>query len=270
MAMTRTPSKTICIPARNEAATIGEVVRSLRWAAKRSEIGLESILVVDDRSTDNTAAIAAHAGARVVSTSDLCAQFGGSRGKGDAIWASLRACETELIGWADGDLGQMNPLAILEMFQPLISDSTAQLVKGSFDRLVNGKVSAEGRVTALTARPLLGLLHPEFPELNQPLSGIFAGRTAVIGGLWLDCDYGVDIGITLDICELFGNQSVREVNVGQISHRRRPLSELATTASQVSRAIIARAGISASIVSDLQNRRVPALNFQPAGIVSPT
>ena len=44
------------------------------------------------------------------------------------------------------------------------------------------------------------------------------------------------------------------------------LSQLATTASQVSRAIIARAGISTSIVSDLQNRRVPALNFQPLRI----
>lgn len=266
MTESRTPTKTICIPARNESATIGKVVRSLRWAADRSDIGLESILVVDDRSTDNTAAIAAHAGARVVSTSDLCAQFGGSRGKGDAIWASLRACETELIGWADGDLGQMNPLAILEIFRPLISEDNAQLVKGKFDRLVNGNVSGEGRVTALTARPLLGLLHPEFPDLSQPLSGIFAGRTAIIGGLWLDCDYGVDIGITLDICEIFGNESVREGNIGQISHRRRPLSQLATTASQVSRAIIARAGISTSIVSDLQNRRVPALNFQPLRI----
>lgn len=80
MTKTQTPSKTFYIPARKEAATISKVVRSLIWAADRSKIGLDSISVVDEGSTDNTAAVAAEADARVVSTSDLSAEFGGSRG----------------------------------------------------------------------------------------------------------------------------------------------------------------------------------------------
>ena len=255
-------SKTICIPARNEAATIGDVVSTLLNASRVSDIGLDSILVIDDRSTDETACIATKAGARVVSTIDLCQQFGGSRGKGDAIWASLRACNTDLVGWVDGDLGEMDPLAIIGMFRPLVFDDSVQLVKGAFDRMVDGKKGEEGRVTALTARPLLELLHPEFSYLSQPLSGMFAGRTQIIGSLWLDCDYGVDIGIAIDVQQTFGAQAITEVDLGYISHRQRPLDELAKTASQVARAIVARAGISASVASDFENRRVPALGFR--------
>jgi hypothetical protein len=71
MTQTQTPSKTFYIPARKEAATISKVVRSLIWAADRSKIGLDSISVVDEGSTDNTAAVAAEADARVVASSPL-------------------------------------------------------------------------------------------------------------------------------------------------------------------------------------------------------
>ncbi len=258
----RTRSVTICIPAHNEERTIGFVVKSLVRASQKSDIDVDSILVIDDRCSDRTAQIAARVGARVVFTEDHCRHFGGSRGKGDAIWTSLKTCTTDLIGWVDGDLAEINPESIIEMFRPLINDDEVQLVKGGFTRLHDGCIGEEGRVTALTARPLLDLLHPNFPLLRQPLSGIFAGRTKTIGALWLDCDYGVDIGISLDINEIFGPQSIIDLNVGFISHRQRPLTDLTNTASQVARAIVSRAGISASLASDFENRRAPALGRQ--------
>jgi glycosyltransferase involved in cell wall biosynthesis len=56
-----TTSKLAVVPAYNEAACVGEVVRRLYRAAPGFDV-----LVVDDGSTDNTAAIAEQAGARVV------------------------------------------------------------------------------------------------------------------------------------------------------------------------------------------------------------
>jgi|GEM_PF-142695 len=252
-------SRTICIPARNEAKSIGSVVLSLKMAInQRSNFDCE-VLVIDDRSNDRTAEIAQECGATVVSTRTLCRKFGGSNGKGDAIYASLVSCSSDLIAWVDGDLGEMEPAKILQMFDPLESDPRVQLVKGGFVRWVNGSEGEEGRVTALTARPLLDLLHPSFNFLSQPLSGMFAARRNVVGGLWLDYDYGVDIGIALDIFQMYGSTAITEVDLGYISHRQRPIAQLAITASNVARAIVSRAGISNSVVSDFEFRRSPAL-----------
>ena len=252
-------SRTICIPARNEAKTIGSVVLSLKKAInQRSNFDCE-VLVIDDRSNDRTAEIAQECGATVVSTRTLCRKFGGSNGKGDAIYASLVSCTSDLIAWVDGDLGEMEPAKILQMFDPLESDPRVQLVKGGFMRWVNGSEGEEGRVTALTARPLLDLLHPSFNFLSQPLSGMFAARRNVVGGLWLDYDYGVDIGIALYIFQMYGSTAITEVDLGYISHRQRPIAQLAITASNVARAIVSRAGISNSVVRDFEFRRSPAL-----------
>ena len=54
------PSISIIIPALNEAETIGQVVRSMPWAL------IAECIVVDNGSTDKTAAIAKAAGARVI------------------------------------------------------------------------------------------------------------------------------------------------------------------------------------------------------------
>lgn len=252
-------SRTICIPARNEAKTIGQVVLSLKRAINQRPNFDCEVLVIDDRSNDRTAEIAAECGASVVSTQTLCRKFGGSNGKGDAIYASLLGCNSDLIAWVDGDLGEMEPAKILQLFDPLELNTRVQLVKGSFVRWVNGSEGEEGRVTALTARPLLEILHPRFNFLSQPLSGMFAARRNVIGCLWLDCDYGVDIGVALDIFQMYGSSAIVEVDLGQISHRQRPIAQLAITASQVARAIVARAGVSNSVVRDFEYRRSPAL-----------
>ena len=88
---------------------------------------------------------------------------------------------------------------------------------------------------------------------------MFAARRNVVGGLWLDYDYGVDIGIALDIFQMYGSSSITEVDLGHISHRQRPIAQLAITASNVARAIVSRAGISNSVARDFEFRRSPAL-----------
>lgn len=238
--MTLRDSATLCIPAHNEASTIGQIVSNIQRTLVTCGV-VQEILVVDDRSDDGTGEIARQAGARVIRTEDWCALNGGSMGKGDAIWASIAACRTELIGWIDGDLTQFDMRSLRKMYASLRNDSAIQLIKGSFDRLNNDGEIVEGRLTALTARPLLGFFYPELASLNEPLGGIFALRKSVAAELSLDPDYGVDVGILIDVFEKYGAAAIREVGMGFLSHQSRPLTAIADTARMISRAILSRA-----------------------------
>ncbi len=233
-------SATVCIPAHNEVETIGTVVAMVRDRLVRSG-AVREILVVDDRSTDGTGEVARRAGARVIETETWCSVNGGSVGKGDAIWASIAACRTELIGWLDGDVSSFDVGQLAAMFRVLRDDSGIQLVKGAFDRRDGEGQAIEGRLTALTARPLLSFFYPEVADLHEPLGGIFAMRTSVAEELSLDPDYGVDIGIVLDVVETFGRGALVELPMGTLEHRSRPLSDLKESAAMVSRAILSRA-----------------------------
>lgn len=235
------PSITLCIPARNEEATVGYVVRTIRRSLIDRLGYVDEVLVVDDRSTDDTARLARRAGARVVSSWDVCRWPDGSRGKGDALWTSIHACNTELIGWVDADLQNLDPEALSGLFEPLRSRPEIHLVKGRFERFAHGRPQGPGRVTALTAGPLIRLLFPELGWVREPLGGLFAGRVSSFRQLELESDYGVDVGVLLDVAMRNGVESVTEVNLGAISHRNRDLGDLAHMAEQVARTILTRA-----------------------------
>src|SRR5262245_2320969 len=81
----------VVIPALDEEATIGEVVR----AVPRDIAG--EVIVVDNGSRDRTVERAREAGARVVRES--------RRGYGSACQAGVRACapECEIVVFMDGD-----------------------------------------------------------------------------------------------------------------------------------------------------------------------
>ncbi len=87
----KTVTLSIIIPAKNEAAIIGDVVSSVRNVYTDAEI-----LVVDDGSTDETAAIAERTGARVIRHPE-------SLGNGAAIKAGARAANGEILIMMDGD-----------------------------------------------------------------------------------------------------------------------------------------------------------------------
>lgn len=233
---------TVCIPAHDEAATIGAVVERIRAEYVEHRRVVDEILVVDDHSNDATAAVAAAAGARVVRTRVEPAGPGRGAGKGAAIARSLEACSTDLIGWMDGDLTEFPDKMWRRLLRPLVSERRVELVKGAFSRRGDDGVSrVGGRVTALTARPLLAATFPELAFLTDPLSGVFAGRTDTLSAMRIDPDYGVDVGLVIDVASAHGAASVVEVHLGELTHRRRDIDELERTAEQVVRTIISRA-----------------------------
>lgn len=108
---------TLVIPALNEAEVIGPVV------ARAARQRLLEIIVVDNGSTDATGAVAARAGARVVSEP--------RRGYGAACWAGVSAVahSTDVVAFLDGD-GSQNPEELPRLLDPLAA-GRADLVLGA-------------------------------------------------------------------------------------------------------------------------------------------
>ena len=231
----------LCIPARNEERTIGPLVENANEILRRRMRMIDEIIVIDDRSGDETATVARAAGARVVSTLEHSPDQRGPRGKGDAIRASIAVCRTENMMWIDGDMSGLDIARLADLAHILEREPDIRLVKGSFERHdANGRVT-DGRLTALTARPLLSLYFPFLATLQEPLGGIFAMRTVDARELCLEPDYGVDVGVLIDVYARFGQEGIREVPLGYLSHCSRPLGDLADTAPQICRAILSRA-----------------------------
>ncbi|MBM4015230.1 MAG: glycosyltransferase [Planctomycetes bacterium] len=123
----------VVIPALNASARIATVVEF----ARRSPL-VQEVIVVDDGSTDETAALATAAGARVITSTFL--------GKGGSMADGLFAANEEHLLYLDGDLAGLVPDLVERMAAPFVA-GRADYVKARFSR-------EAGRVTTLTARPL--------------------------------------------------------------------------------------------------------------------
>lgn len=208
----------IIIPALNEADTIADVIDLVRRDPLTAEV-----IVVDDGSIDGTPEIAAAAGARVITSTLL--------GKGASMEDGLRAANNDLLLYLDGDLRGLREDLVSAMTAPLRNDE-ADFVKAKFSR-------SAGRVTALTARPLLRVFFPEVAHLEQPLGGIIAARRSLLSRLRFENDYGVDVGLLLDA--VAEGARLAEVDIGNLEHDSQPLDVLTNMARQVVRTLLDRA-----------------------------
>ncbi len=227
---------TVCVPARDEAATVGPVVDAVRRAhlvAARGSGLVDELLVVDDASTDGTGAVAAEAGATVLRLSR-------SAGKGAAMRAGLAAAAGDLVVFLDADVENTSGIFVSGLLGPLLLDEDVALVKGCYERPLAGDPSGGGRVTELMARPLLEVLFPELSEVRQPLAGETAAPREVLEKVEFEPGYGVEMGLLLDVAHRFGVGSIAQVDLGRRVHRNRPLDELRPQAVEVLQAALAR------------------------------
>lgn len=234
--MSERPRVSVCIPARNEADTIGSIV-----ATACTTDGVDEVIVLDHGSTDATARIARQAGARVVDVNSVLPSAGPAIGKGDVLWRSLAVAAGDIIVWIDGDLSSFTSDYVTSLVAPL-SDPDIVLVRGMYARTLHGIDDEGGRVTELTARPLLMHLRPDLAHIRQPLGGEYAIRAEAARSLPFEVDYGVEMGLTIDVADAFGISSIAQVDLGTRTHRNRPLAHLHEQARQVSRAILCRCG----------------------------
>jgi len=255
----------LCLPARNEEATVGAVVETARRELVERVPLIDELLVIDDHSTDRTTNVAAAAGAHVIAAADVLPRFGEGHGKGEALWKSLFASDGDVIVWCDTDVQDFDSSFVVGLTGPLLTRPQLGFVKGFYERPLREGRDGGGRVTELVARPALALLFPQLASVVQPLAGEYAGRRELLELLPFAGGYGVDIGLLIDVAERFGLDAIAQVDLGTRFHRNRPLAELAPQATAVLQAVLRRAAPDAtSEIASLMRSGEPAVDIDGA------
>jgi glucosyl-3-phosphoglycerate synthase len=241
LAAARRHSVSICLPARDEARTIGPILQQL--LPLRAAGIVDQIVVVDD-SRDGTAEIADAMGAEVHPQEELEPELGPVRGKGDAMWRSLRVLTGDVVCFLDADSERFGSHFACGLLGPLLCDERISFVKGFYRRPFRiGETTVPdggGRVTELTARPLLNLFYPDLAAVQQPLAGEIGARRDLLERLPFATGYGVDIGLLIDAYALGGLEGIAQVDLDVRQNAHQPLRDLGLMAFAVMQAVAAR------------------------------
>ncbi len=233
----------MCVPAREEAATIAGVVEPLLALRERGVV--DQVVVVDASSADGTAAIAAAAGAEVFDQAALLPEFGPVVGKGDAMWRALSVLTGDLVCFVDGDTEESHERFACGLLGPLVCEPGVQYVKGFFRRPfrdAGGGIAPTGggRVTELTARPLLEAFYPELAQVRQPLAGEMAGRRELLERVAFCTGYAIETGLLLDVYAEVGIDGLAQVDLCVRQNRHQSIEDLAPMSAAVLAAVTSR------------------------------
>jgi glucosyl-3-phosphoglycerate synthase len=235
----------VVLPARDEEDTVGVLVRDLveRWVDGVPLV--DELVVIDSNSGDRTAEVARAAGAEVAAAADVLPSYGDRPGKGEALWKSLAATTGDLVVFMDSDLLGDVSHYVPGLLTPLLTDPRVDYVKGCYTRplTVDGvhHPAGGGRVTELTARPLLNALWPELAGFVQPLGGEYAGRRSALEQVPFVSSYGVEVGLLIDLLQVCGLQGLAQVDLGTRVHSHQTDEALGKMAGQIVNTLLARA-----------------------------
>ena len=220
----------VCLPARNEAATIGPIVRVLRRGLVERSRLVDEIVVMDGGSDDDTVKLAEAEGAAVYREQDVLPELGCLTGKGEGLWKSLYVCGGDLVCWIDADIRNIHPRFVYGLLGPLLEDPGIAYVKAFYERPLQDRrtlrATGGGRVTELVARPLLNLFWPELAGFVQPLSGEYAGRREVLEQVPMFSGYGVELGLLIDVARHSGVNAMAQVDLERRVHRNQDVQAL--------------------------------------------
>jgi glucosyl-3-phosphoglycerate synthase len=233
----------VIVPARNEQATVAGVVGPLLDELPPGLV--DEVLVVDGGSSDDTASVAAAAGARVLR---LPATSDGQllTGKGGALWWGQQQAAGDLLVFLDADVLPSRAATAARLLTPLLLDPSVAFVKAAFDRplTVDGVLQhgSGGRVTELLARPLINAWWPPLAGFVQPLSGELAVRRDLLSRLPFATGYGLELAMLIDVLELVGLEAMAQVDIGERHHRHHSDAALGRMSAEVLAAALERLG----------------------------
>ena len=265
----------LVVPARNEAATVGDVVGRVREALVDTVSLVDEIVVIDSDSTDATYDVARDAGAIVHRSAEIRPELGSFPGKGEAMWKSLFVTRGDVLVFMDADLLDWDTHFVPGLLGPLLHDPGVELVKGFYERPGAGGPFEGGRVTELVARPLIALWFPPLAGLVQPLAGEWAVRRSLFASLPVPTGYAVELAALVDTWRARGIEAIDQVDLGRRAHRHQALADLGGMATQILTAAWARSAHShhADAIPltqfapglDPVVREVPVVERPPAG-----
>jgi glucosyl-3-phosphoglycerate synthase len=250
----------VCLPARECAGTIGEIVTAL--SRLRESGAIDRIVVVDAASRDGTAAVAERAGAEVWQESELLPSFGAVLGKGDAMWRACSGLDSDVVCFLDADTERFSEHFATGLLGPLVCEPGVEFVKAFYRRpfgtgdvpaaAAHDSATAEGggRVNHLTARPALALLYPELAQIRQPLAGEVAARRELLQRLPFATGYGVEVAMLIDAWRAVGLDAIAQVDLEEHHNRHQPLSALAPMALTVLATIAERVQREGRLLAD--------------------
>jgi glucosyl-3-phosphoglycerate synthase len=260
----------LALPALNEEETVGKVISTIKKKLMDNVPILDEIVLIDSNSTDRTRDIAADLGVPVHIHQELLPDMEPRTGKGEALWKSLLVTKGDIIAWIDTDIINIHPRFVYGILGPLLLNRNIQFVKGFYRRplQVGNKRQAGGggRVTELTARPLLNLFYPELSGIVQPLSGEYAGRRAAVEQATFFSGYGVETGLLIDIFERFGIGAIAQVDLLERIHHNQELDALGKMSFAIIQTVLRKleARFERSIIEDI-NKTMKLIKYSKGG-----
>ncbi len=226
-------SVSVVLPAKGVAATIGPIVERILALEGLAD----QLLVIDADSDDGSGEIAAAAGAEVHSQAALMPELGPVLGKGDAMWRALGVVTGDVVVYVDSDTADFPGHFVTGLAGPLLCEPGFDFVKASYRRpfSAGGIELSEGggRVSQLTARPLLEAFYPDLADLRQPLAGEIAARRSLLDRIPFATGYAVETAMLLDVLGAVGVEAMVQVDLGERRNDHQPLAALRPMAGAV-------------------------------------
>jgi glucosyl-3-phosphoglycerate synthase len=229
-------TRSVLIPAKDESATVGAIVTTLRTELMDKIPLVDEIIVIDSHSTDDTAHLARDAGAKVFHVDEIVPHLGTRPGKGEAMWKALAVMNGDIGIYLDADVQDFTADFVIGLLGPLLLEDGLVFVKAFYDRpWASGppRSSGGGRVTELVARPLILDHTPLLAGFVQPLAGECSFRVDALRAVPFVSDYGVDIGLMIDVLRDHGLDAMAQVDLGLRRHRHQDLAALSAMTRHV-------------------------------------
>ncbi|HZS93576.1 MAG TPA: glucosyl-3-phosphoglycerate synthase [Chloroflexota bacterium] len=234
----------VVLPTLNEEATVGKILATIQRHLMERVPLVDELIIIDSRSQDRTVEIVESLGLPVYEHPDVLSEYGSYVGKGEALWKSLQISNGDIVVWVDSDVTGFHAKYIYGLVGPLLTQPDVGFVKGFYRRPLRlGErllTTGGGRVTELTARPLINLFYPSLSGLVQPLAGEMAGRREILESIPFFTGYGVETGLLIDILERFGLRSIAQVDLETRVHRNQSLLSLSKMAFAIVQVVVKR------------------------------